>query len=99
MKIDKSGLPGNYKCCVYQHGLLLRLMWLVIVYEVPLTDVEEMKRKFNKHIQRLFGITPRFTSFGPYIRLGQLHLPLSSVVEEFKVAKSRLSLTYRYSQD
>ncbi len=47
----------------------------------------------------MVGNTPSFTSLGFYIRSGQLQLPLLSVVEEFKVAKCRLSLTYRDSQD
>ncbi|KAL1258940.1 hypothetical protein QQF64_009517 [Cirrhinus molitorella] len=56
-------------------------------------------RKFNKHLHKWLGIPPSFTSIGLYIRSGQLQLPLSSVVEEFKVAMCRLSLTYTYSQD
>ncbi|GAA6111895.1 uncharacterized protein LOC122132692 [Tachysurus ichikawai] len=51
-KIDKSGLPGKYKCWIFQHGLLPRLMWLLTVYEVLLPTVEEMERKFNKHLRR-----------------------------------------------
>nr|XP_055036896.1 uncharacterized protein LOC129424307 [Misgurnus anguillicaudatus] len=98
-KIDKADLPGKYKCWIYQHGLLPRLMWLLTVYEVLLQTVEEMERKFNKHLRRWLGIPPSFTSLGLYMRSGQLQLPLSSVVEEFKVAKCRLSLTYRDSQD
>lgn len=98
-KIDKSGLPGKYKCWIYQHGLLPRLMWLLTVYEVLLSTVEVMERKFNKHLRRWLGIPLSFTSLGLYMRSGQLQLPLSSVVEEFKVAKCRQSLTYRDSQD
>ncbi len=74
-------------------------MWLLTVYEVLLSTVEEMERKFNKHLRRWLGISPSFTSLGFYIRSGQLQLPLSSVVEEFKVAKCRLALTYRDSRD
>lgn len=58
-----------------------------------------MERKLNKIIRRELGIPLSFTSIGFYIRLGQLQLPLSSVVEEFKVGKGRLSLTYRDLQD
>lgn len=34
-KIDKSGLPGKFKCWIYQQGKLLRLMWPLTVHEVP----------------------------------------------------------------
>ena len=36
---------------------------------------------------------------GLYIRSGQLQLPISSVVEEYKVAKCRAVLTFRESED
>ncbi|RXN04866.1 hypothetical protein ROHU_009463 [Labeo rohita] len=83
-KIEKSGLPGKFKAWHYQHGLLPRLMWLLTVYEVPMTSVERVERKINKYLRRWLGIPPSFTSVGLYIRSGQLQLPLSSVVEEFK---------------
>lgn len=56
------------------------------------------KMKVNKYIQIWLRRAPSFKSLGLYIRLGQFHLPLSSVVE-FKVRKSRPSLTYKDSQD
>lgn len=59
-KIDRSGLPGKYKCWIYQHGLLPRLMWLLTVYEVPITLVEGLERSFNKHLRRWLGIPPEF---------------------------------------
>lgn len=96
---DKSGLPGKYKCWIYQHGLLQRLVCLLTAFKVPISSDEGMERKFNKILQRWLRIPPSCTSIGFYIRSGQLQLPLSSVVEEFKVAKCRLSLTYRDLQD
>ncbi|KAF7641034.1 hypothetical protein LDENG_00298620 [Lucifuga dentata] len=52
------------------------------------------------HVEaRWLGIPPSFTSAGLYIRSGQLQLPLSSVVEELKVAKCTVVLTFRDSQD
>ncbi|RXN07805.1 hypothetical protein ROHU_035438 [Labeo rohita] len=62
-----------------------------------MTSVERVERKINKYLQRWLGIPPSFTSVGLYIRSGQL--PLSSVVEKFKVAKCRVIMTYRDFQD
>ncbi|XP_030008310.1 uncharacterized protein LOC115431800 [Sphaeramia orbicularis] len=98
-RIEKSGLPGKFKAWLYQHGLLPRLMWLLTVYEVPMTSVEGVEKKINKYLRRWLGIPPSFAAVGLYIRSGQLQLPLSSVVEEFKVAKCRVIMTYRDSQD
>ncbi|XP_057673103.1 uncharacterized protein LOC130904394 [Corythoichthys intestinalis] len=98
-KIEKSGLPGKFKAWLFQHGLLPRLMWLLTIYEVPTTSVEEIERQVNKHLRSWLGIPPSFTSVGLYTRSGQLQLPLSSVVEEFKVAKCRVEMMYRDSGD
>ncbi|KAI8485154.1 hypothetical protein Bbelb_370790 [Branchiostoma belcheri] len=98
-RIEKSGLPGKFKAWLYQHGLLPRLMWLLTVYELPLSRVAEIERKVNKHLRKWLGIPPSFTAVGLYTKSGQLQLPLSSVVEEYKVAKCRTVLLYSDSQD
>ena len=98
-RIDKSCLPGKFKSWIYQHGLLPRLMWLLTVYEIPVSVVEGVEKRVNKHLRRWLGIPPSFTAVGLYIRSGQLQLPLSSVVEEFKVAKCRVAMMLRDSKD
>ena len=91
--------PGKFKTWLYQHGLLPWLLWLFIVYEFPMTAVDGIERKTNKHLRRWLGIPPSFSSVGLYIQSGQLQLPLSSVVEEFKVAKCRVLLSLKDSDD
>lgn len=61
-------------------------MWLLTVYETPMTAVDGLERRARKHLRQWLGIPPSFTAVGLYVRSGQLQLPLSSVVEEFKVA-------------
>ena len=61
-------------------------MWLLTVYEVPMTCFEGVERKINKYLHKWLGIPPSFTLVGLYIRSGQLLLPLSSVVEEITMA-------------
>jgi hypothetical protein len=39
-KVDKSGLSGKYKAWIYEHGLLPRVMWPLMLYDFPVTDVE-----------------------------------------------------------
>lgn len=62
-----------------------------------MTSMEGIKRRVNKHLRRWLGIPLSFMSVRLYIRSGQL--PLSSVVEEFKVAKCRAVMMYRDSSD
>ncbi|XP_033747101.1 uncharacterized protein LOC117332324 [Pecten maximus] len=98
-KIDKTGLPGKFKSWIYQHGLLPRLTWPLTLYEVTTTTVEALERKINKYLRRWLGVPPSFTSVGLYSTTAKLQLPISSLVEEFKVAKARLVMTVRDSKD
>lgn len=98
-QIERSGLPGKYKAWLFQNGLLPRLMWPLMLYEITTTAVECLERTISRHLRRWLGVPPSFTSIGLYGRTNQLQLPLSSLVEEFKVAKTRLVMTLKQSQD
>ncbi|VDI22183.1 Hypothetical predicted protein [Mytilus galloprovincialis] len=98
-KVDKSGLPGKFKAWIYQHGLLPRLTWLLMIYEMTATTVESIERKINSHLRRWLGVPPSFTALGLHSRSSQLQLPLTSSLEEYKVSKSRLVMTLRDSKD
>lgn len=78
----ENSSPGSISTVCYQE-------LLPTIYEVPMTSVEGIKRQIIKHRLKWLWIPPSFTSVGLYIRSGQLQLPLSSVIEEFKVAKYR----------
>ncbi|XP_052224708.1 uncharacterized protein LOC127840340 [Dreissena polymorpha] len=98
-KIDRCGLPGKFKAWLYQHALLPRLIWPLMLYEVPSTTVEALERITSRHLRKWLGVPPSFTSIGLYGKSNKLQLPLSSLVEEFKTAKARLVLTLRDSPD
>jgi hypothetical protein len=40
--VHRSSLPGKYmyKAWIYEHGVLLLVLWPLLVYNVPLTTVE-----------------------------------------------------------
>ena len=98
-KIDKTGLPGKFKAWLYQHGLLPRLLWPLMLYEIATSTVEGFYRLINRHLRRWLGVPPNFTSIGLYDRTNQLKLPMTLIVEEFKVAKERLVVTLKQSTD
>ncbi|CAC5418562.1 unnamed protein product [Mytilus coruscus] len=76
-KVDKSGLPGKFKAWIYQHGLLPRLTWLLMIYEMTATTVEAIERKINSHLRRWLGVPPSFTAIGLYSRSSQLQLHIN----------------------
>ena len=43
--VDGSGLPGKHKAWIYQHGILTKVMWLLLIYEITTTAIEAMDRK------------------------------------------------------
>ena len=99
IRIDRCGLIGKFKLWIYQHGLLPRLIWPMMVNEIPASTVEKLEQLTSKYLRRWLGMPPSFTSIGLYGRCCKLQLPLSSVLEEYKAAKARLLLTLRDSKD
>ena len=97
--IDRTGLPGKFKAWLFQNGLLPRLMWPLMLYEIATSAVEGLERSISRHLRKWLGVPPSFSNIGLYGRSNQLQLPLSSLVEEFKVAKARLVMTLKDSQD
>jgi len=92
-KIDQCGLPGKFKAWLYQHALLPRLIWPMMLYDIPSTAVEALQRLTSRHLRKWLGIPPSFTSIGLYGKSNKLQLPITSLVVEFKTAKTRLVLT------
>ena len=74
-------------------------MWLLLIYEIATTTVEAMERKVSGYLRRWLAVPPSFTSIGLYSNSIQLSLPVSSVVENINVAKCRLVMTLRDSED
>ncbi|XP_077380867.1 uncharacterized protein LOC144020874 [Festucalex cinctus] len=98
-KVDKSGLPGRFKAWIYQHSILPRVLWPLLVYAVPLTTVESLERKISGFLRKWLGLPRSLTSAALYGTSNTLQLPLSGLTEEFKVARTREALQYRDSRD
>lgn len=99
VSVDRSGLPGKYKAWIYQHGVLPRVLWPLLVYDVPVTKVEAMERLVSGFLRRWLSVPKSFSSVGLYSSGSKLQLPLSSITEEFKVTKVRQHLMLRDSRD
>lgn len=40
--VDRSGLPGMFNAWIYQHGILPRILWPLLVYELSIFIVGEL---------------------------------------------------------
>ncbi|KAL0159871.1 hypothetical protein M9458_043596, partial [Cirrhinus mrigala] len=87
-----SGLPGKFKAWIYQHGILPRLLWPLLKYQVPITTVETLERNISQFLRSLSCIAL-------YGHTNKLQLPFSGLIEEFKVTRAREVLLYRDSPD
>ena len=104
--IDKTSLQGLLKAWCFQCGILPRLNWLFSLYDFPLTTVEQMERTSSNFLMKWFEVSKSFSdinlSFSDinlYSKSSPAALPVSSVVEEFKVSKVRTTLLLQHSKD
>ncbi|XP_072560565.1 uncharacterized protein [Paramormyrops kingsleyae] len=97
--VDRAGLPGKFKAWIYQHGILPRLLWPLLMYQVPITTVETLERKISQFLRRWLGLPKSLSCIALYGHTNKLQLPFSGLTEEFKVTRAREVLLYRDSSD
>ena len=98
-KIDKSGLPGKFKAWLYQHAILPRILWPLMLYEVAITTVEGMERKISGYLRRWLGLPKSLSSAALYGTSNAIQLPFRGLKEEFVVTRTREAIMYRDSRD
>ena len=69
------------------------------MYEVTISHVEEMEWKVSGYIRKQLGVPRGLLNIAIYGHNTKLQLPLSSLIEEFKVTKARLYIMLRDSED
>ena len=87
------------KAWCYQHELLPHLLGPLQMYEIALSCVEWIQQYSNKYLRKLHGVPPCFSKVGLYTNSGNLQLPISSLIEEFKIGKVRLHMMMKDSTD
>ncbi|GAA6081855.1 uncharacterized protein LOC125005379 [Tachysurus ichikawai] len=97
-RINKTLLPGKLKWWCFQFGILLRLLWPLTVYEISITKIEKLEWRISTQLKQWLGIPRCLSSVGLYGH-GELELPITGLVEEFKCTKARLVLTLTESED
>ena len=97
-KIDKSGLPGMFKAWLYQHAILPRILWPLMLYEVAITTVEGMERKISGYLRRWLGLPKSLSSAALYETTNAIQLPFRGFKVEFVVTRTREAILYRNSK-
>ena len=98
-QIEKTPLPGNLKAWCFQYGIIPRLAWPFSLYDISMSTIVKMERRANRYLRKWFGVPKCFTDICLYSQAAPVPLPISSLVEEYKVNKVRHHLQLRLSKD
>ncbi|KAK0134731.1 Retrovirus-related Pol polyprotein from type-2 retrotransposable element R2DM [Merluccius polli] len=71
--VDKSGLPGKFKAWIYQHGILPRVLWPLLLYEFPITTITDLERRVSCYLRRWLGLprNPKVSGAGVAVKTGR----------------------------
>ena len=97
LSVDESELPGKFNVWIFQHGILPRILWSLML--CPLSTVEKMESEISNRLHQWLGVPPSFSNAVLYGKDVKLVLPMSSLVEEYKVTKARAETTLKESKD
>jgi len=85
--VGNSGQPGKFKAWICQHGMLPRILWPLLVYEVQISIVEGFDRRVSRFLWKWLELPQSLSNIALY---GQNNkLPISSLNEEFIVIQGR----------
>ena len=76
-----------------------RLHWPMLIYDMPSSTAEDIDQKVSRHLRRLLGAPPGLTTSALDSKSAKPSLPLSSVLEEYKVMEVRALLTVTESRN
>ena len=99
LSVDESELSGKFKVWIFQHGILPRILWPLMLYDFPLSTVEKMESKISNRLHQWLGVSPSFSNAALYGKDVKLVLPMSSLFEEYKVTKARAETTLKESKN
>ncbi|KAJ8008617.1 hypothetical protein DPEC_G00106740 [Dallia pectoralis] len=96
--VDKSGLPGKFKAWIYQHGILPRILWPLLIYDVPISTIEGFERRVSRFLRRWLGLPRSLSSIalnGQNNKVSQAGIEVRTgrrwrAAEEVEVAESSL---------
>jgi ubiquitin carboxyl-terminal hydrolase 22/27/51 len=97
--IDKSYLTGVMKLFCYQFILLQRICWPLMIYEIPVSWVENLEGQINVFLRKWLGVHRSLSSVALFCQKTPSPLPISSVSTEFKKRKVGAYLQLKESSD
>ncbi len=98
-RIDGCGLPGKLKVWCLKFGLMPRVLWPLMMYDIAIGHVERMEVVVSGFVRRWLGVPHCLTNIAFYGQGGKLQFPLTSLTDEFKVVRVQEFMMLRDSSD
>lgn len=77
----------------------LRILWPLLVYEMPISTVDTLEKKVTGHLSRWLGRPRSLSCIALYRHCNKLPIPLKSLKEGFKVTRAREGMQSRKSSN
>ena len=97
--IDKCALTGVMKCWIYQYLIVPRIQWKLMIYDVPVSQVEKMEVIVSKMLRRWLSVCRSLTSAALYCHQTMLRLQLEGLTTTLKKTVVNAALQLRHSKD
>ena len=76
MMIEDTGLPGKFKVWIVEHGLIPRLAWPMLMYEISGTTMQRIGRRITRCIRKWIGASPNLSAACLYSVLDAIHVAM-----------------------
>ena len=97
--VDKCLLTGRQKIFTYQHTLLPRISWPIMIYDVVISWVDKYERSINVFLRKWLGVSKNLSAVALFSKDTPLPLPISSLSLEYKKRKVGALLQLNSSMD
>lgn len=98
-KVDKSWLLGRFKAWIYHYAILPRVLWPLLLYDVPMSTVDALEKMISSYLRRWLGLPRSLSSAALYGSTNTLQLPFIGLSIECVVTQTREAMQYRDSRD
>lgn len=97
--LDKCVLTGVMKCWCYNHLILPRIQWQLMIYEIAISFVERLETLVSRFLRKWLGFSRNLSSVALYCKQAKLRLPLVGLTETAKKTSVNCLLQLRASSD
>lgn len=92
--VKKIGLSGKCKACIYQHGILPRILWPLFLYKFLILNISDLERRVSHYLRSWLGLPRSLSITTLYGNTYKLRLPLKSIEKEFKALHAKEMLQF-----